>query len=249
VDIGQFNTLTMTSFSITAPRFTEKDNAREMQELSHEERDAIEDDLYGISSFEPFPETAELKANAIQQLDEAIALVSDAEKVHYLKALKTCPQLVRLESDPILFLRAESFNTWVSACLKPFSANKSVARFLLIPDLCVKAAAERLIKYWSMRCKIFGETAFLPIVATGHGALSRAATAMLSEHYCLPLKEDSKGRAVVYYDRSRLKNSTEFRNAIVSLDCIIWLLPLFNFASSFIERLSACASYKFLCTL
>jgi hypothetical protein len=214
VDIAQFNTLTMTSFSITAPRFTEKDNAREMQELSHEERDAIEDDLYGISSFEPFPETAEFKANAIQQLDEAIALVSDAEKVHYLKALKTCPQLVRLESDPILFLRAESFNTW--------------------------AAAERLIKYWSMRCKIFGETAFLPIVATGHGALSRAATAMLSEHYCLPLKEDSKGRAVVYYDRSRLKNSTEFRNAI--LQVFMYTLNCFIAESEAAQKKRGCSS-------
>ena len=40
---------------------------------------------------------------------------NDTQKVKdYLEALARAPQLVQTESDPLLFLRSENYNSWVS---------------------------------------------------------------------------------------------------------------------------------------
>jgi hypothetical protein len=56
-----------------------------------------------------------------------------------------------------------------------------------------------------MRCKLCGEAAFLPLVATGHGALNAEAIALLNEGYVVRLLDDSEGRTVIYIDRSRFQ--------------------------------------------
>jgi hypothetical protein len=78
-------------------------------------------------------------------------------------------------------------------------------------------AAKRMVAFWAMRCKLCGEVAFLPLVATGHGALNAEAIALLNEGYVVRLLDDSEGRTVVYIDRSRFQNTSEFRNAILQL--------------------------------
>jgi hypothetical protein len=77
-------------------------------------------------------------------------------------------------------------------------------------------AAKRLVKFWAIRSRIFGENAFLPLTLTGNGALSHDAIQMLNVGYWFGIPDDSKDRTVVYFDRSRNQNSPQFRNAMVS---------------------------------
>jgi hypothetical protein len=78
-------------------------------------------------------------------------------------------------------------------------------------------AAKRLVAFWAMRRTICGEAAFLPLVATGHGALNAEAIALLNGGYAVRLLDDSEGRSVLYFDRSRVQSSGVFRNAMLRL--------------------------------
>jgi hypothetical protein len=68
-----------------------------------------------------------------------------------------------------------------------------------------------------MRRKICGDAAFLPLTATGHGALNARAIALLNEGYFVKIPSDSKGRITMYLDRSRFENTPEFRIAVMQL--------------------------------
>jgi hypothetical protein len=83
-----------------------------------------------------------------------------------------------------------------------------------------------MVAFWAMRCKICGEAAFLPLVATGHGALNAGAIALLNDGYVVRLLDDSKGRDVLYIDRSRLQHDGEFRNAALQLILYIFCVIL-----------------------
>jgi hypothetical protein len=78
-------------------------------------------------------------------------------------------------------------------------------------------AAKRMVAFWAMRCKLCGEVAFLPLVATGHGALNAEAIALLNEGYVVRLLDDSEGRTVIYIDRSRVQCNGDFRNVMLQL--------------------------------
>ena len=106
---------TMSTFSITSPRFTEEDNQRELASLTPQELQAIEEDVCG-SGTDPLNESEDMKVEGVVQLDEAIDLIPLNEKQAYARALEVCPELVKKESDPVAFLRADNFNSWVSEC-------------------------------------------------------------------------------------------------------------------------------------
>jgi hypothetical protein len=74
-----------------------------------------------------------------------------------------------------------------------------------------------MIAFWAMRRKICGEAAFLPLVATGQGALNVEAIALLNAGYVVRLLNDSEGRTVIFFDRSRAQNNGDFRNAMLQL--------------------------------
>jgi hypothetical protein len=78
-------------------------------------------------------------------------------------------------------------------------------------------AAKRMVAFWAMRSKICGEAAFLPLVATGHGALNAEAISLLNGGYAVRLLDDKEGRAVLFIDRSRFQHGSDFRNAILQL--------------------------------
>jgi hypothetical protein len=134
--------------------------------------DANEDEgLFG------FVESEAMKAQATQQLEDAIKLIPRDAKAAYLKALERAPTLVATESDPMRFLHFEKFNAW--------------------------AAARRLVTYWSSRVAIFGEEkAFLPLDLTGKGALDEEDQAFLNSGCVVTLPNDSKNRSVICIDRS-----------------------------------------------
>jgi hypothetical protein len=83
-------------------------------------------------------------------------------------------------------------------------------------------AAKRMVAFWAMRSNICGEAAFLPLVATGHGALNAEAISLLNDGYVVRLLDDKEGRAVLFIDRSRFQHGSEFRNAILQL--ILYML-------------------------
>jgi hypothetical protein len=49
-----------------------------------------------------------------------------------------------------------------------------------------------MIAFWALRRKICGEAAFLPLAATGHGALNAEAIALLNGGYIVRLLNDSE---------------------------------------------------------
>jgi hypothetical protein len=100
------------TFSITSPRITEDDERRERESLTPEEVDELEHDIHG-TGFD-IVETDDMRLQAIVQLDEAIGIIPDTDKVAYLRALEICPELVQTESESIRFLRSENYNSWVS---------------------------------------------------------------------------------------------------------------------------------------
>jgi hypothetical protein len=79
-----------------------------------------------------------------------------------------------------------------------------------------------MVAFWAMRSKICGEQAFLPLVATGHGALSTEAIGLLNSGYVVRLLDDKEGRTVLFIDRSRFQIGGVFRNAILQL--ILYML-------------------------
>lgn len=98
-------------------------------------------------------------------------------KQDFLEAIKTAPDLVHRESDPVWFLRREEFNPW--------------------------AAARRLVRYWEGRKQVFGERWLLPLTTDSGGALDDEALVILRKGFlalCGP-KDFSQG-PVVFLDRS-----------------------------------------------
>jgi hypothetical protein len=83
-----------------------------------------------------------------------------------------------------------------------------------------------MVAFWAMRCIVCGEAAFLPLVATGHGALNAEAIALLNGGYMVRLPDDSKGRSVLFIDRSRIQNSGVFRNAVLQLVIYMFCVKL-----------------------
>mmetsp|Transcript_26833 Transcript_26833/g.61732 ORF Transcript_26833/g.61732 Transcript_26833/m.61732 type:complete len:1310 (-) Transcript_26833:22-3951(-) len=113
-------------------------------------------------------------------LNEAIAQLPNSESSSYLRAKHESPMLVQKESNPLLFLRFEQFNTW--------------------------NAAKRLCFYWTERCKAFKELAYCPMNQTGEGALTKQDIEVLSYGHLAFLPPDKDGRTVVFQDASRLSN-------------------------------------------
>jgi hypothetical protein len=74
-----------------------------------------------------------------------------------------------------------------------------------------------MVTFWAMRRTICGEAAFLPLVATGHGALNADAIALLHGGHVVQLPDDSIGRSVLYLDRSRMQYTPTFRIAVLQL--------------------------------
>jgi hypothetical protein len=87
-------------------------------------------------------------------------------------------------------------------------------RFLVV-SRTLQDAARRLVRYWEMRQQIFGDMAFLPMVQTGHGALTAEDVEHLRRGPCMVLPKDANGSTVVYLFRSRLDEDPRGRWQLV----------------------------------
>jgi hypothetical protein len=164
-----------------------------------DEEDAIKEQHVDDSKDPDGPEGPLLRRKGLEEIKEALKCIPSQERKSYIKAIQRVPSLVATESNPTFFLRCEKFNA--------------------------SAAAQRLIKYWDFRCEIFGDRAFLPMVQTGTGALSRDDMVVLKTGSVVILSNHESGQVVIYLDRSKLldfsKHSLESR-----MRCMFYVLSV-----------------------
>ncbi len=143
--------------------------------------DGTSRDVYG--QIHPV-ETPELIAQKRQEFEAELDKIPSAAKVHVAQAQELCPELLT-DDFKLMFLRCEVFNAGL--------------------------AAQRYCQYWTRRVDIFGpDRAFLPLTLGAGGALQDGDTHAalgLGVMTLLPEARDGRGRAVVYFDPSRLDKS------------------------------------------
>jgi hypothetical protein len=164
-----------------------------------EEEDATKKQSVDDSEDPDGPEGPLLRRKGLDEIKDALECIPSQERKCYIEAIGRVPYLVATESNPIFFLRCEKFNS--------------------------TAAAVRLIKYWDVRCEIFGDRAFLPMVQTGTGALSRDDMVVLKTGSVVVLPNHESGRVVVYLDRSKLLDQSK-RSSDSRLRCIFYILSV-----------------------
>jgi len=129
--------------SYTAPRVTLGQLQEEISSMTPEETQSVESDKKGTHLYDEGSRQDETEA--LRDLERAILCLPENDREELLRVRRICPELMENESDPILFLRCENYD--------------------------MPATANRLAKYWKLRCKLFGERAFRPLTQTGDGAL------------------------------------------------------------------------------
>ena len=109
---------------------------------------------------------------------DAIALIPDEKKASFLKAMDRCPDVFEGECDLTRFLRYADCDYW--------------------------RAAECVVNYWSIREKLFGERAFLPMTQTTEGALTTEDVMALTTGNFALLRKTPRGENVMFVDRTRV---------------------------------------------
>lgn len=103
------------NFSITAPRMEEDEFRAERDNLSTEERERAECDLYGKERQLP-KETDEFLDEKVSEFTVEIDRLSDKEA--YSRAVELCPGYVQDRAFVLLFLRADFYDVKVcSSCV------------------------------------------------------------------------------------------------------------------------------------
>ena len=220
----------MSVLSITAPQFTAEDERLEQEMATHEEEEAALNDIWGtqnrkkktrtIPSYdddvndevsnnikEAEQERMELGSMPEEDallisLEQEISHIQLEEKEAYMEAIELAPQLVELESSPRLFLMANKF--------------------------APERAAMRLINYWELRRWLFGERAWLPLTATGNGALCLDDVRLLKTGFCVLLDEtDTSSRGIIHFQVPLTK---------LESDCMAMVRVIFYVLTVAIER-------------
>jgi hypothetical protein len=105
----------MSTYSITAPRFTEDDDRQEQESLAPAELAEIKNDMFGTAADSTVAETPAIRIQAALEMEKELARIPAHDKREYTQALEVCPELFRqeAEADPFLFLRCEDFHAQV----------------------------------------------------------------------------------------------------------------------------------------
>jgi hypothetical protein len=101
----------MTPVSPSDPEATDALLARELNQMSIQEREKVYDDIHGVSDI--VDETDDLVNHTLSEFDEEIALI--AKKSAYEMAEKQDASYVRNRKMRCKFLRAEGFNSRLAA--------------------------------------------------------------------------------------------------------------------------------------
>jgi len=134
----------------------------------------------------------------VQFMKREIARLPLEEKQVYLEALQKAPTKVWEEECPHLrFLHVEQFN--------------------------VRRAAERMVRYWQLRFKVFQPRHFQPINLSGEQALTQKEISCLRSAFVSLLPNDVEGRSVVYIDPTRMRPGTPTE---VFDRCVFYIMSL-----------------------
>lgn len=198
----------MSFLSATVPVITEDDERKEFNSLTEQEQSSVRADVFGLSydntTKDGRGEIVLDSEEAWRQLvaDETITLQS-LDSSALKQALQRCPELVMTESDPAQFLRCENLDKTL--------------------------AAQRLMRYWTVRLSLFGDDrAFLPM--TLEGAMQEDRDVLETSAIVMALEDDGAGRSVLYWDRVR----------VAEVDRCAALRCLFYTASVMIRRKTTC---------
>ena len=174
------------SFSYTAPAVSPEQEHAELEALTDAERKELERDLHpddaGLASVASSiqAETPEMNARGVAMMFAAVEGMPHADKKAYEEAVRQSPELVERESDPVAFLRCERWD--------------------------VRAAAKRYLSYWTIRKRLFGDQALLPMTLAGAMAPDIPT---LERGIVVLLPSDDFGRPVEFVDRSKVKKSSD----------------------------------------
>jgi hypothetical protein len=105
------------TFTYSAPEMTPEEERVELEQMSPEDHKRVRDDMYGRGHFE---ETEEMRSSGPTKLKDALTCLPAEEKDAYLEALERSPDIVRAETDPMAFLRAEEYCvevSWLQLCM------------------------------------------------------------------------------------------------------------------------------------
>lgn len=174
--------------SFTAPQFSMEDEQLERESISEQEREALRLDLYGYAALQrETPDFLQERLAALQDYLQQNDDIPDSKKMVYEQALQECPDVVREESNPLFFLRAENYDA--------------------------EAAAAGLVQYWIVRKAIWGNAAFQPLEQLEHIHQQQLKQQQQQQDYHNPppsspdspignyilLPNDDMGRSVLFF--------------------------------------------------
>jgi hypothetical protein len=103
----------MPVFSFTAPHITPEEEKAELDSLTPETRQEVQNDLFGLEEEDGTEETDEMIAQKLKELEEVIEKTAAPYKTDYLDAQERAPHLVETEANPLKFLRCAKYNSGV----------------------------------------------------------------------------------------------------------------------------------------
>jgi len=182
----------LNGFSSSAPRRSLSAVKKEIEELSPEERQRVYDDIYGRLAESKIDDTPELEDRSLHELDRCIQDIEGEERACYDRAVELCPEYVHDRAFRILFLRADLFDA--------------------------KCAANRMVKYWSEKFKLWGEERAYranPITINDFDETDLIALEKGGVR-SLPSKDKSKRRLIII-DKTRFDQRQSHRESMLRL--------------------------------
>jgi hypothetical protein len=188
----------MTAQSITAPRFEPCELATEMSSLSLSDQAEALNELFGRGTPAVKDEDPDVIKEALQALFQEISCIKD--KSAFRQALQQCPAgYAQSDQFCLMFLRAERFDA--------------------------SRAAQRVVKYWEEKLKLFGpRKAFRRL--TIHDLEPKDVETLREGGIRMLPGRDASGRGLLYIDRTKWNRD---RDSMVSSPCIVpwvcWVQP------------------------
>jgi CRAL/TRIO domain len=202
----------MSTISITAPQFTDTDVRLEQETYTEAEIHEAHQDLYGPGQQQRQrprqQQSQDIPDRLVENFYQRIQECPPEEKESYLEAVERAPYLIGTDSNPLLFLnrahedyRTQNHHHQYDHQYDP--AEDDPANPMSAPDdndNVVWMAAERFVNYWELRRWLFGERAWLPMTATGNGALCPRDVELLRTGFCTLLpQQDRHGRGILCF--------------------------------------------------
>jgi hypothetical protein len=155
--------------------WTDAELAKEMYELSVQEREKILDDIHGVAQAQE--ETPEFVARCLEDLDKAISLLSKGKRKSLDRAIFQSPSLQHDAKFKLMFLRSDAYNP--------------------------RRAADRMANYYTNKQKLFGEEKLVKKITLDD--LTEQDMQLFRADCLLELPHrDQTGRPVWFFDMGKI---------------------------------------------